>query len=29
LDIRGNRVGDEGVIKIINGIPALKGLFVS
>jgi hypothetical protein len=29
LDIRGNKVGDEGVIKIVHGVPTLKQLFVS
>lgn len=29
MDIRGNKVGDEGVIKIVHGVPILKQLFVS
>ena len=29
VDIRGNRITDDGIIKIINGIPKMKSFFVS
>lgn len=29
IDIRGNPVGDEGIVCIINGIPNLKGFLIS
>lgn len=29
IDIRGNPVGDEGVLKIVNAIPLLKSLCIS
>lgn len=29
LDVRGNRIGDEGLLKIIDGIPLLKSLMIS
>ncbi len=29
LDIRGNKVYDEGVIKLVKGLPLLKSLFIS
>lgn len=29
LDVRGNKIGDEGIIKLVEGIPTLKNFMMS